>query len=363
MRILGDVSSGRDNNYNLIRMIAASAVLVSHSWPLSLGPQAVEPLQVLTGFSLGTIAVMVFFAVSGFFITKSFDRRDSLLSFAAARVARIYPALLLVLLLTMLVLGVIFTSLPLANYFQHFETFAYVPRNLSLISLQYHLPGVFAANPTPYAINGSLWTLFYEVMCYFGVVIVGLCGWLRKDRFWIFLLFFLALQSISYFFPPSDIMLVHITRLSIPFVIGSAFYVYRAYVPLSGGLVAILGLLALLFHDTPAGRLFFLIWLCYGCFWFGHIAWIGRDAYNRIGDYSYGMYIYAYPVQQMVAAMSPGISPLQLGATSFPITLLLAALSWNFIERPALTKRHDVESYLCAFLARRRGIREGSEII
>src|SRR5687767_8279407 len=88
VKMLSEVSSGRDNNYNLIRMVAASSVLVSHSWPISLGPDTIEPLKKLTGFSLGTIAVFVFFAVSGFFITKSFDRRDSFLSFMMARILR-----------------------------------------------------------------------------------------------------------------------------------------------------------------------------------------------------------------------------------------------------------------------------------
>ncbi|NJO13828.1 MAG: acyltransferase family protein [Rhizobiales bacterium] len=112
-------------------------------------------------------------------IARSFDRASSNIRFVAARVLRLFPALLVVLALTMLA-GVSVTTLEPARYFSDPATLTYVPRNLSLALLQYPLPGVFADNPIGPAINGSLWTLFYEVVCYAAVFALGIAGVLRK---------------------------------------------------------------------------------------------------------------------------------------------------------------------------------------
>ena len=103
MIYIGDISNGRDNNFNLLRMIAAGAVLVSHAYPIALGNGAVEPLSSLLQMSLGTLAVLSFFAISGFFISQSFDRRNGLVDFAVARILRVYPGLVVVLFLTVFV--------------------------------------------------------------------------------------------------------------------------------------------------------------------------------------------------------------------------------------------------------------------
>lgn len=163
---LGDMLAGRDNNLNAIRMVAASAVLVSHAWPITLGAAAAEPLFRETGQSLGHFAVAVFFGVSGLLIARSFDRRRSMIHFLVARVLRLYPALLAVAILTVVV-GGFMSRLDLAAYVRSPETWTYIPANLSLAFMQYPLPGVFEGNPYGPPINGSLWTLFYEVACYF----------------------------------------------------------------------------------------------------------------------------------------------------------------------------------------------------
>ena len=158
---LSQVSRGRDNNLNLLRVLAAAAVLVSHAYPITRGPEAEEPLHNLTGFTLGTVAVYVFFVVSGFLIAKSFEGSKGVLDWSAARVLRLFPGLFVALALTVLVLGPIVTTLPLAAYFADPATLAYLPQNLALIAQRFDLPGVFVGNPYPSAVNGSLWTLFY----------------------------------------------------------------------------------------------------------------------------------------------------------------------------------------------------------
>ena len=141
------IADSRDNNFNLLRMVAAGAVLVSHAYPISLGIGAVEPLARALSMSLGTLAVVTFFIISGFFISQSFEKRSSLLTFCVARVLRIYPGLLMVLLFTVLVVGPIFTQLTMRAYFTDVGTTSYIPHNLSLKWLQYELPGVFIEIP------------------------------------------------------------------------------------------------------------------------------------------------------------------------------------------------------------------------
>jgi len=336
-------SSGRDNNFNLLRMLAATAVLISHSWPLTLGKNTIEPLFLETGYKLGTTAVSIFFAVSGFFITKSFLNRASLADFALARIARIYPGLIVVLLLTVFVLGPLFTILPLTAYFGDLHTWAYVPFNLTLKKMMWTLPGVFTDNPyggpNGGAINGSLWTLFSEVSCYFMVVVISLLGLSRPALFFIILA--IAIGA-TFLIPQAEAgnLLRSSATLGLPFALGAATYIYRRWIPVSGLLAAALVGLAALSFDTIFYPMMHAFAVAYASLWFGFANIPGLKSYNRLGDYSYGMYIYAFPVEQMTMALFHHLTPWQLALASFPPTLLLAFLSWTYIESPALNHRH-----------------------
>lgn len=322
---LGDVSGGRDNNFNLIRILAAGAVVVSHAFPIALGEGAVEPLEEATGRSLGWIAVAVFFAISGFLITRSFDRKSRVSRWLSARVMRLFPGLLVVLTLTALVYGPIFTVLPLSAYFSDPATWSYLPRNLSLAFLQFGLPGVFAANPLPLAINGSLWTLVHEVTCYAMVLALGLSGVLGSSRaFAVFIGTYLAAAlatSLPAVEPSLPYRLLALRDLSFPFVLGMALYRWRDRVPLSWLLGAGLAALAGLLHGTILFDFAFVGALAYATFLFAYRIGGAVRAYNRVGDYSYGLYIYAFPVQQ-------------------------AALSWHFVESPSLERRERLAELL-----------------
>ena len=132
---LSHLSQGRDNNFNLIRIVAALVVLVTHSFAL-VGESI--------GMTIGLIAVDVFFIVSGFLVTASLLTRQSTIEFLWARALRIFPALLVMLLLTVFVLGPFFTSLPLSSYFSDRTTYDYLLKCSTLFTgVVYKLPGVF----------------------------------------------------------------------------------------------------------------------------------------------------------------------------------------------------------------------------
>jgi len=179
MIYLSDRSGGRDNNLNLIRAIAATMVLVSHAYPIALGPDAIQPLKLLTGQSLGSLSVYVFFAISGFLITMSFERSSSYRSFLTARFLRLLPGLVVSLALVAFVMGPLVTELPLMAYLTHPETWTFMLRNILLALPQYTLPGTFEDLPYP-SVEGSIWTLIYEVICYMGVFACGVVGILQR---------------------------------------------------------------------------------------------------------------------------------------------------------------------------------------
>lgn len=338
---IADRSDGRDNNFNLIRLIAAVLVLVSHAYPLSLGGAVGQPFEnVLHGLSLGLVCVWAFFAISGFFITRSFARKPSAAEFLAARTLRLFPALAVMTVITIVVSGLLLTQAAPSVFWA--STGEYFVRNMLLFKLQYTLPGVFEANPYGPAINGSLWSLSYEVTCYTGVLICGLLGLLGNKKVFaamavLFLCFF-ALTEFAEFNPRIE----RLTWLGLPFLSGMVFYIWRHYIPLSWVLLIGMAAVTLAAWFTPLFLPVFAVSLSYAVFFFGY----GKNPlllqYNKLGDYSYGVYIYAFPIQQIVA-QSGVTSPVNNILISLPFTLICAALSWHFIEAPAMKLRHRIK--------------------
>lgn len=326
-------ASGRDNHFNLIRFIAASSVLVSHAWPIALGPGTLQPLEVLlAGHTLGAVAVIVFFAVSGYFIAQSFDRSRSAVVFLAARGLRLFPALLIMLTLTVLG-GALLTTVGQDAYWP--DAVRYFLRNATLFAITYELSGVFATNPYGGGINGSLWTLRHEVACYFTVLAAGI---LRLPGRVISLLALAGLGALSIVGPDQVFAsgaAVKFAELALPFWVGSALYFWRDLVPHSVLLLALLVGTAALGRGTAFFDLTLAAVLAYGAIWAGFAPARPLLAFNRMGDFSYGIYIYAFPVQQL-AAYFGAVSPWSNMLWSAPTVLILSALSWHLIEEPVL---------------------------
>lgn len=345
---LGALTAGRDNNLNLIRMIAAAAVLVSHAFPIARGFGVAEPLQATLGMTLGTAAVCLFFAASGFLIAQSWDRSPGVGAFLAARALRIFPALAVVAVLTALVLGPLVTVLPVSAYFADPATGFYVMRNVTLVSLQYGLPGVFADHPYPAVINGSLWTLFHELTCYGLVFAAGIGGLLTGGwRGGALIGAGLAACALWLWTPglhdevPGWVSarLGQLVPLAVPFMTGMALYLWRDRIPLGWPAGTALAALAWALRDTGLWLFAFNLALAYWTFLLacrvgGAVRW-----YNRLGDYSYGVYIWAFPMQQLAVYLWGPMDPWTNIALASAPTLVLAVLSWHLVEKPALALR------------------------
>ena len=340
---LSTLAQGKDNNFNLIRVVAALAVLVTHSFSLATGNGDTEPLQEMLGMSIGAVAVDVFFITSGFLVTASLISRRSAVDFVWARVLRILPALLVMLVLTVFALGPIFTSLDLSSYFSDPKTYGYLAKCLTLIGgVAYELPGVFEGNPYKRAVNGSLWTMPHEVRMYavLALMWIGL-RLIPKVRLRAFQVatVMLALAAGAYilaahFHTSSE---DHFGRLFFMFFTGAAIYVLRERIAIYHSLFWVF--LSALFVATSNQELFFFVYtltIAYLLFFIAYIPSGHIRKYNRFGDYSYGIYIYAFPVQQSIAALIPGVSATQMIVLSSVITIPLAIASWHFLERRVL---------------------------
>jgi peptidoglycan/LPS O-acetylase OafA/YrhL len=173
---------GRDNNFNLIRFLAAAAVIVDHSFALVADRQAAASFIDMGALGIGRVAVDVFFIVSGFLVTRSVLTQPTLLDYGVARVLRLFPALFVATVAIAFVLGPIVTHLPLQVYFADPRPWIYVPLTAGLITHTLNLPGVFDGLPDSGVIDPPLWTLRYESFCYGLLALLALLGMLASRR-------------------------------------------------------------------------------------------------------------------------------------------------------------------------------------
>jgi peptidoglycan/LPS O-acetylase OafA/YrhL len=344
---LADAAHGRDNNFHLVRLLAAVLVLVSHSWPLT--GTAGEPLERWAGFSLGHLGVDVFFVVSGFLVTGSLFARPALGSFLRARALRILPALVVSSFGVAFVMGPLVTTLPTLDYLGSWDTWRYALRNAITwpLGVEWHLPGVFAGNPGGPAVNGALWSLPWELTMYALLVALGVLRLAGVGRGVLRALVLATACAATVGHAANEgwaltqrFELVQGLRLTALFFTGGALRLLAAAVPLHGA-VAAAALLALAVVMRAGGAWLGLYpaLLGYAVLWFALVPGGPLRAWRKRGDWSYGLYLWQFPVQQCLMGLFPGLGPAGLIATALPATLVLAIASWRFVEAPALARK------------------------
>ncbi|MBL0165424.1 MAG: acyltransferase [Xanthomonadales bacterium] len=335
-RTLAEGLAQRRDNFLLIRLIAAAMVIYGHGYAVTDHAEEVEFFERLGwGTYSGTIAVDAFFLISGFMITGSYLRRSNIFDYLWARTLRLVPAYVICVFGCAFVLGAFLTTLPLKDYFTDPATRSYALVNMHFgTDLRWDLPGVFTNNPRRSTINGSLWTLPAEVRMYLWVGLLGLLGILSRRRYATFVALALIAAGIAGF---EYIPLVPISMFLRPsgmFALGSLCFLYRNWVPVNLALTAGMIFTCWVLRATPVYPFIFALAMASFVFCFAYrLRWFG---YNRFGDYSYGLYLWGFPVQQTAVYFWPTMSPLQNVALSLPIALSLGILSWYAIEKPAL---------------------------
>lgn len=347
-KYLSDYAVGRDNNFNLIRFIAATLVLFTHSYALTGAIH--DPLIVVTGIDFGTLAVDIFFITSGFLVTGSLIKRADIKAFVRARLLRILPGLLVANLFAVLIIGAVYTTLPLLKYLGKKTLYKFIFANTTLVTtnLRWTLPGVFEDNPFKGAINGSLWTLPYEMKLYGVLLLAGLLtytSWrLLSPRRLGYLLIGAALLLVGYnlYNYISSHEVIAGWRLAGMFISGSAIYFLKQRIIMSGWLAAVMMALLVVYAEPLLDQTFYVfywLFLAYLTFWLAYVPGGPLRQFNKLGDYSYGIYIYAFPIQQAIVASWPDIGAQQLFFSAFPPTLLAAVLSWHYVEKRALAMK------------------------
>ena len=335
---LSTFSNDKNNNFNLIRMMAALMVLVAHSYTLSTGDSKTEPLkQLLFGTSLGTVAVHIFFITSGFLISMSLTRNQGLLQYAANRCLRIFPGLVTALIITTLTLGLAASELPFQTYITSPDTIIYLVKNSILIfGIAHNLPETFVNNPYPGAVNGSLWTLPYELRMYILIAAIYLLckrAYTKHISVLIFLAAFI-LKEQGLFISSS---LHKLVELCFFFMLGSLIFQFQNHIKLTPKLTLISITLLIIspIHEFSF-KTIYPISLAYCVFAAAYLPKGKLLNYNQLGDYSYGLYIYAFPVQQLIALSIESISIIEMIIFSTITTIPLAIASWHLIEKPSL---------------------------
>ena len=328
----------RNNNFDALRLFAAGMVIYGHGWILATpaGPG-------FWGVPFARIGLDIFFAISGYMVTGSWQRTPNLLLFLAKRALRIFPGLIACVLATAYILGPRLSNLPLHAYLHNGEVLKYL-QNMWLFQRLY-LPGVFEGMRLNGAVNGSLWSLFPEVLCYLTVPLLALLP--LRPRLWTLgiggvaagiagMWLFYGYEGLPIVFYNTDVKYM---LVQVPF-----FFI--------GGLYRLLGDRAPNFYRADVALLgYTLNWMVASWYswWNLPIEWatlpymvicFGRMSMpvvrraGRFGDLSYGMYLYAFPVQQIViAAMPRNEYPI---ATCMAFTVPFALLSWHLVESPAL---------------------------
>lgn len=337
MKLLIVSSEGRQrNNFDAIRLAMALLVVWSHSFALHLGSERTEWVSVLLNgtYNAGNLGVMAFFVISGFLISQSFERSKTVWSYFEKRVRRIYPGYLVATSACAFIVAPLFGG-----------GFPNVAKTIGLnLLLRNEIPHAFQGNPAPLAVNGSLWSIPFEFWCYIGVAVGGTL-FLKRPRVLIAVCLLLMcgklIQDLLDKRPGGLVGLVFgwpylWTKIGPSFLLGMIGYRYRQVLPRSRWLL--LGMMALALTGAwlshYAADMVVAPTLAYGIFYLAfHPKIILHDA-ARFGDFSYGTYLYAFPIQQILqATYGNRMSVAAFFFTSAALSVAAGVLSWHFVEK------------------------------
>lgn len=332
----------KNNNFDFLRFLFALLVVISHSYPLSGSNEGSQWIcQITNGqIVLAQIGLSGFFIISGYFIFQSLERSKSIFDYFKKRFLRLFPALLVALLLTILLAPLVYKSeIP---FFKNYLVYTYVPNNLSLYRFQSSIKGVFDNNAY-HAINGSLWTIRYEFSLY---VALSLLFFFRSQKrvvvilvsfafiiFYFLYNFYLNRLAGSTLF---GLQGIHVLNLGTFFISGSLLASLQfekiKHKSVIFGLSVLIVVLSLYFncYDSVKHLVFPILVIL-----IGFIPLSFLSPFVKLGDMSYGIYIYSFPIQQTLVYFFK-INTYTLMFISVFLSIGFGYLSWHLIEKRAL---------------------------
>jgi peptidoglycan/LPS O-acetylase OafA/YrhL len=366
-------TGGRTTGFDYIRIILASCVILAHSRAVTLGERhhtflpkgALLPtggIAALPHPPLGQPIVWMiipsFFALSGFLVAGSLMRSRTTAEFVLLRGLRIVPALFVETILAAFILGPLVTEYSLSDYFSNSEFWQY-PLNI-VGNIHYLLPGVFVHNPWPRIVNAQLWTIPSELLCYLTLIVISAFGLARKQSAVpiataIFFAALLVLMFFSSYGPTrwsSGGTAPGPATLLLSFLVGVTIYAYREFVPLHWSLLLVSAVLSYALLWDGAFQYLATIPIAYATVYLG-LTDFRKTIINATGDYSYGVYLYGFPVQQLIAYLFPQNQFFLLNFIGgLLVSAAFAALSWHFVESQVLAHRKQIIANVDQFLRR-----------
>ncbi|HHS9742997.1 TPA: acyltransferase family protein, partial [Raoultella ornithinolytica] len=330
---VGKLITRDNNNLDLIRLLASISVIIYHSFALNPQWGIIDPVKSLFGYiTTGGLAVKVFFFISGLLVTNSLLSRKSILQFITSRSLRVFPGLAFVVTITAFIIGLIFTSLPISEYFKSNQPILYVLKNM-LLETQYFLPGVFEKNS--HGVNGSLWTIHYEVLAYITLGSLYLIG-LGKARWLASLLCLIII--IEPFMPYKGMLFASsdnnaIYLLAPSFALGALLAINKNSYRTNVYLPFLLFIAQFIFNNEVISSLLMCISMCLLMLHISSLKMV--IGLNLKHDISYGVYLWGFPIQQIIS-QNLSVPPIVNITASILLTIAVAFASWFLIEKPSL---------------------------
>ncbi len=343
------------NRFDVLRLLAAWLVLYNHSFVLTASSEIEWISRFLKFDTASGLAVALFFTISGYLIYNSLENSQSAKDFLIKRILRIYPALIGVVLFTIFIVGPLSTELTISNYFNDIKTFQYF-KTISGINIKYELPGVFENFPEK-SVNGSLWSIALELRCYLILFLLSLIPFSMRVKILLAVIILLA----TLFFRPlesaSDLsgkffgIAYQFNKFGLMFFLGALFASCKNFVSHKFlnylGFICLVVFLILLTEDISKVSMIiynFIIPIIF--LWIGlQFSFLPRIS-EQIGDISYGIYLYAFPIQQLLVYYRIGVNNVTMHIIiSTFLTFLLAYISWKYIEFPSLKFKKKLVNY------------------
>jgi peptidoglycan/LPS O-acetylase OafA/YrhL len=344
------------NNFSFLRFFFACLVIYYHTF--ILGGFGKEPIAEFIGGqeTMGNIAVIGFFVISGYLVTKSLMSSPSLFNYLWKRFLRIYPGFWMCLLVTALFFAPIAyflenSSLQGFQIFGESGPFQYIVRNFSTLIHQYEINNLLNTVPYKHTFDGSLWTLFLEVKAYLLLFLLAVLGITRKRTY--MLTIFLILWSLIVF----NIPIMNVSNKFVRLLVDESFLFFLTYF--------FAGVVYFYYEKEITYRPYFLILFCIGLvvaietgllhetlpfiapYMIFYVAFKLRlQKFDWLGDYSYGLYIYAFPIQQLTSLLGQNKNIAVYFILCFLVSFVFAIGSWHFIEKPSLSLKNIFPRYL-----------------
>lgn len=337
---VADAQNGRTTGFDLMRISLAAAVILYHSWPVCYGDPA--DIAAWSGPYRPLIMLMLpmFFALSGYLVAGSLERTKGMHRFIGLRAIRIVPALAVETFLCAILLGATLTTLPLAEYFSAREFWGYF---LNIIGrVHYTLPGVYHDLPKADIVNVSLWTVPYELECYLALVLLVWVG-LTRNRYVFLAAVLIACAVAPYVITPPEMMGRPEGKLLVMcFLCGVVLYKFRDKLPHNFFLMLAALAIALLQFKGQQFAYWGAPFAAYVTAYLGLLKAPEIPVISK-GDYSYGLYLFAFPLQQLQVYLFPEHRDWYWNFSFAMITgLIYAAFSWHVVEKPILGRRKEI---------------------